>query len=143
MRFFSANVDCHPGGEMKTHRAHGPPGHHGGSRCFAKLRPAPAQPPLQHQLHALGQPPRGGPSAEIVAAILACSWSYAEIGRTSGRTAGARAGTPFTVRWVQGYSSEEYQETNRALVERMDAPWQQGALRSEYRLRRSLWREPV
>ena len=61
---------------------------------------------------------RGGPR-EITAAILACSWSYAEIGRTLAKRPGA-AEHPFYGEWVRGYASEDYAAANRALVELMD-----------------------
>ena len=60
----------------------------------------------------------GGP-AEIVAAILACSWSYAEIGTRLAAIPGA-AEHPFYGEWVQSYAGEDYQQTNDALVALMD-----------------------
>lgn len=56
---------------------------------------------------------------EIVAAILACSWSYAEIGQALDRITGA-AEHPFYGEWVRGYASEDYAQTNEALIELMD-----------------------
>ena len=54
-----------------------------------------------------------------MAAILACSWSYAEIGQTLAAIPGA-AEHPFYGEWIQGYASEEYASTNQALIELMD-----------------------
>ena len=90
----------------------------------------PALPNLSYTNYMLSAAAAGGP-AEIVAAILACSWSYAEIGTRLAARPGALE-HPFYGEWVQGYSSEEYQETNRALVERMDA-LAAGCSEEEYR----------
>ena len=116
MRFFSANVDAILGGEMKIHRAYMARLGITEEQVFA-VRPA--LPNLSYTNYMLSAAAAGGP-AEIVAAILACSWSYAEIGTRLAARPGALE-HPFYGEWVQGYSSEEYQETNRALVERMDA----------------------
>lgn len=56
---------------------------------------------------------------EVLAAILACSWSYAEIGERLAAVPGA-AEHPFYGEWITGYAGEEYQATNRALIGRMD-----------------------
>ena len=61
----------------------------------------------------------GGPM-EIVASILACSWSYAEIGQALAAIPGA-AEHPFYGEWIRGYASEEYAATNQALIELMDS----------------------
>lgn len=127
MRFFSANVDAILGGEMKTHRAY-----------MSKLgiteeqvfQVKPALPNLSYTSYMLAVAAAGGP-AEIVASILACSWSYAEIGARLAQIPGA-ADHPFYGEWVRGYSSEEYQQTNDALVERMDA-LAQNCSEEEYR----------
>ena len=57
---------------------------------------------------------------EIVASILACSWSYAEIGQALATIPGA-AEHPFYGEWIQGYAAEEYAATNQALIELMDS----------------------
>lgn len=127
MRFFSANVDAILGGEMKTHRAY-----------MAKLgiteeqvfRVKPALSNLSYTHYMLAAAAAGGP-AEIVASILACSWSYAEIGARLAAVPGA-ADHPFYGEWVQSYAGEEYQRTNEALVERMDA-LARGRTEEEYR----------
>ena len=100
MRFFSANVDAILGGEMKTHRAY-----------MARLgiteeqvfQVKPALPNLSYTSYMLSAAAAGGP-AEIVASILACSWSYAEIGARLAQIPGA-ADHPFYGEWVRGYSS--------------------------------------
>lgn len=127
MRFFSANVDAILGGEMKIHRAYMARLGITEEQVFA-VRPA--LPNLSYTNYMLSAAAAGGP-AEIVAAILACSWSYAEIGTRLAARPGALE-HPFYGEWVQGYSSEEYQETNRALVERMDA-LAAGCSEEEYR----------
>ena len=76
MRTFSANVDAILGGEMKVHRAY-----------MARLgiteeqvfSVQPALSNLSYTHYMLSCAAAGGP-AEIIAAILSCSWSYAEIG---------------------------------------------------------------
>ena len=126
MRFFSANVDAILGGEMKTHRAY-----------MARLgiteeqvfQVKPALPNLSYTSYMLSAAAAGGP-AEIVASILACSWSYAEIGARLAQIPGA-ADHPFYGEWVRGYSSQEYQDTNDALVTRMDA-LAEGCTEEEY-----------
>ena len=60
-----------------------------------------------------------GSPMEIVASILACSWSYAEIGQALAAIPGA-ADHPFYGEWIQGYASEDYAATNQALIELMD-----------------------
>ena len=127
MRFFSANVDAILGGEMKIHRAYMARLGITEEQVFA-VRPA--LPNLSYTNYMLSAAAAGGP-AEIVAAILTCSWSYAEIGTRLAARPGALE-HPFYGEWVQGYSSEEYQETNRALVERMDA-LAAGCSEEEYR----------
>lgn len=127
MRFFSANVDAILGGEMKIHRAYMARLGITEEQVF-KVRPA--LPNLSYTNYMLSAAAAGGP-AEIVAAILACSWSYAEIGARLARLPGALE-HPFYGEWVRGYAAEEYQATNRALVERMDA-LAAGCSEEEYR----------
>ena len=127
MRFFSANVDAILGGEMKTHRAY-----------MAKLgiteeqvvqvKPARSTLSYTHYMWAVAA---AGSPAEIVASILACSWSYAEIGTRLAQIPGA-VDHPFYGEWVRGYSSEEYQSTNDALMARMDQ-LAQGCTEEEYK----------
>ena len=79
----------------------------------------PALSNLSYTHYMLAVAAAGGP-AEIIAAILACSWSYAEIGERLAAVPGA-AEHPFYGEWITGYAGGEYQATNRALIERMDA----------------------
>ena len=126
MRFFSANVDAILGGEMKTHRAY-----------MARLgiteeqvfQVKPALPNLSYTSYMLSAAGPRGP-AGIVGSTLACSWGYAEIGARLAQIPGA-ADHPFYGEWVRGYSSQEYQDTNDALVARMDE-LAQGCTEEEY-----------
>lgn len=127
MRFFSANVDAILGGEMKTHRAYMQ------RLGITEEQVFQVQPALNNRSYTsymLSVAAAGGP-AEIVASILACSWSYAEIGARLAAIPGA-ADHPFYGEWVRGYSSKEYQDTNDALVARMDA-LAQNCTEAEYR----------
>ena len=116
MRTFAANVDAILGGEMKIHRAY-----------MARLGITeeqvfgvkPALDNLSYTNYMLSVAHSGGPM-EIVASILACSWSYAEIGQALAAIPGA-AEHPFYGEWIQGYASSEYTATNQALIELMDA----------------------
>lgn len=60
-----------------------------------------------------------GMEAEIVAAILACSWSYAEIGCALAQRSGATA-HPLYGEWIQSYASEEYAASNDAMIRLMN-----------------------
>lgn len=115
MRTFAQNVDAILGGEMNIHRAYMA---RLGISEEQVLAVKPALDNLSYTHYMLSVAERGGP-AEIVAAILACSWSYAEIGTALAAIPGA-ADHPFYGEWIQGYASEDYGETNRALIELMD-----------------------
>ena len=85
MRTFSKNVDSILNGEMKIHRAY-----------MARLgiteqqvfEVKPALDNTSYTNYMLSAAHAGGP-AEIVASILACSWSYAEIGQALAKNPGA------------------------------------------------------
>ena len=99
MRTFSANVDAILGGEMKVHRAY-----------MARLgiteeqvfSVQPALSNLSYTHYMLSCAAAGGP-AEIIAAILSCSWSYAEIGTRLAAIPGA-ADHPFYGEWIRSYA---------------------------------------
>lgn len=116
MRVFAANVDAILGGEMKIHRAYMKRLDITEEQVFS-IKPALAN--LSYTNYMLSVAQTGGPM-EIVASILACSWSYAEIGQTLAAIPGA-AEHPFYGEWIQGYASEEYAATNQALIELMDS----------------------
>ena len=115
MRTFSANVDAILGGEMKTHRAYMARMGITEEEVF-RVQPALSNTSYTHYMLAVAA--AGGP-AEIIAAILACSWSYAEIGGSLAKVPGA-ADHPFYGEWIRGYAGEEYHKTNAALVELME-----------------------
>ena len=115
MRTFSANVDAILGGEMKIHRSYMA---RLGITEEQVLQVKPALSNTSYTHHILAVAAAAGP-AEIIAAILACSWSYAEIGEELAKVPGA-LDHPFYGEWVQGYAGEEYHKTNDALVALMD-----------------------
>lgn len=115
MRTFSKNVDAVLNGEMNIHRAY-----------MARLgiteeqvfSVKPALDNLSYTNYMLSVAHAGG-TMEIVASILACSWSYAKIGQTLAKIPGA-AEHPFYGEWIQGYASEDYARTNQSLIDLMD-----------------------
>lgn len=116
MRVFAANVDAILGGEMKIHRAYMKRLDITEEQVFS-IKPALAN--LSYTNYMLSVAQTGGPM-EIVASILACSWSYAEIGQALAAIPGA-AEHPFYGEWIRGYASEEYAATNQALIELVDS----------------------
>ena len=115
MRTFSQNVDAILNGEMNIHRAYMK---RLGITEEQVLAVKPALDNLSYTNYMLSVAHTGGPM-EIVASILACSWSYAEIGQTLAQIPGA-ADHPFYGEWIQGYAAEDYTATNQALIELMD-----------------------
>ena len=116
MRTFAANVDAILGSEMKIHKAYMKRLGISEEQVFAVK---PALDNLSYTNYMLSIASNGTPM-EIVAAILACSWSYAEIGQALAAVPGA-AEHPFYGEWIQGYASEDYAATNQALIELMDS----------------------
>lgn len=116
MRVIAANVDAILGGEMKIHRAYMKRLDITEEQVFA-VKPALAN--LSYTNYMLSVAQTGGPM-EIVASILACSWSYAEIGQALAAIPGA-AEHLFYGEWIRGYASEEYAATNQTLIELMDS----------------------
>lgn len=115
MRTFAQNVDAILGGEMSIHRAYM---ERLGITEEQVLAVKPALDNLSYTHYMLSAAERGGPM-EITAAILACSWSYAEIGQALAGVPGA-ADHPFYGEWIRGYASEDYGATNQALMDLMD-----------------------
>lgn len=115
MRIFSANVDGILNGEMAIHRSYMA---RLGITEPEVLSETPALANTSYTNYMLSAAYRGGP-AEITAAILSCSWSYAEIGEALAKRPGA-LDHPFFGEWVRGYASEDYARTNTALIELMD-----------------------
>ena len=85
MRTFAANVDAILGGEMEIHRTYMARLGITEEQVFAVK---PALDNLSYTNYMLSVASTGGP-AEIVASILACSWSYAEIGQALAGIPGA------------------------------------------------------
>lgn len=115
VRAFAANVDAVLNGEMKIHRAYMK---RLGISEEQVLAVKPALDNLSYTSYMLSIANNGTP-VEIVAAILACSWSYAEIGKALAEVSGASE-HPFYGEWIQGYASEGYAATNQELIELMD-----------------------
>ena len=115
MREFARNVDEVLHGEMEIHRAYM-------KRLGITEEQAetvkPALPNLSYTSYMIAEA-QAGTTADIVAAILSCSWSYADIGRSLAAVPGA-AEHPFYGEWIQGYAGEEYQKTNRSLITLMN-----------------------
>lgn len=116
MRTFAANVDAILGGEMKIHRAYMKRLGISEEQVFAVK---PALDNLSYTNYMLSVASNGTPM-DIVASILACSWSYAEIGQALAAVPGA-AEHPFYGEWIQGYASEDYAATNQKLIDLMDS----------------------
>lgn len=57
-----------------------------------------------------------GDALDILIAVLACSWSYAFIGAAVAENAGSLA-HPFYGEWVEGYSCEDYINSNNQLID--------------------------
>ena len=115
MRTFSQNVDAILNGEMNIHRAYM---QRLGITEEQVLAVKPALDNLSYTNYMLSVAHTGGPM-EIVASILACSWSYAEIGQALAKIPGA-ADHPFYGEWIKSYASEDYAATNQALIDLMD-----------------------
>ena len=115
MRTFAKNVDAVLGGEMNIHRAYMKRLGISEEQVFA------VQPSLDNLSYTnyMLSVANTGTTAEIAASILACSWSYAEIGQALAKIPGALE-HPFYGEWIQGYASEEYAATNDALIELMN-----------------------
>ncbi len=111
MRTFARNVDAILGGEMTIHRAYMK---RLGITEEQALSAVPALDNLSYTHYMLAVAESGTP-LEIVSSILACSWSYAEIGQALAKIPGA-AEHPFYGEWIRGYAGEEYAATNEALL---------------------------
>ena len=115
MRTFAASVESILNGEMKIHRAYMARLGISEAQVFA------VQPALDNlsYTHYMLSVANAGTPVEIVASILACSWSYAEIGQELAKLPGALE-HPFYGEWVQSYSGEEYADMNQGLIDLMN-----------------------
>lgn len=115
MRTFARNVDEILDGEMKVHRSYMK---RLGITEKQVFEVKPALDNLSYTNYMLAVANAGGPQ-EIVASILACSWSYAEIGQSLIKIPGAAEHT-FYGEWINSYASSEYADVNDALIALMD-----------------------
>lgn len=115
MRIFAGNVDATLNGEMKIHRAYMKRLGITESQVF-EVKPALDNLSYTNYMLSIAH---GGGVMEIVAAILACSWSYAEIGQTLAKIPEAEE-HPFYGEWIQGYASSDYAKSNQLLIDLMD-----------------------
>lgn len=115
MRSFAASVESILNGEMKIHRAYMQRLGITEAQVFA------VQPALDNlsYTHYMLSVANAGTPVEIVASILACSWSYAEIGQALAKLPGALE-HPFYGEWVQSYAGEEYAAMNQGLIDLMN-----------------------
>ena len=116
MRTFAQSVDSILGGEMNVHRGYMD---RLGITEEQVLAVKPALSNISYTNYMLSVANNGGPP-EIAAAILACSWSYAEIGQALAKIPGA-AEHPFYGEWIRSYASESYDAGNRDFIALMDA----------------------
>ena len=115
MRTFAENINAILNGEMSLHRTYMK---RLGITEEQVLAVTPALDNLSYTNYMLSVAYTGTP-LEIVASILACSWSYAEIGQALAKRPGALE-HPFYGEWVQSYSGAEYAATNDALIALMN-----------------------
>ena len=115
MRTFAASVESILNGEMKIHRAYMQRLGITEEQVFA------VQPALDNlsYTHYMLSVANAGTPVEIVASILACSWSYAEIGQELAKLPGALE-HPFYGEWVQSYAGKEYADMNQGLIDLMN-----------------------
>lgn len=129
MRAFAESAAGILGGEMDLHRAYlrrlGV-----SEKEISEARPTVEN--VSYTSYMLSVAHAGG-SAEIVAAILSCSWSYAEIGQALCRTPGATI-HPIYGEWVKTYSGEDYARENEIWMEWMDNLAENASLSQRERL---------
>ena len=111
MRRFAQGVEAVLNGEMTLHKAYmkrlGID-----ERAAEAAKPALANVSYTHYMLSVAY---SGNVAAIAAAILACSWSYAEIGLRLNQIPGA-AQHPLYGEWISGYCSTAYRQENDALI---------------------------
>lgn len=117
MQFFSQNVHQILHGELQIHRSY--------MRRLGIAEKDMLTVPMAHANRSytayMLKEAYCGDTAAILASILACSWSYAEIANHLSARYPKAAAHPFYGEWVNGYASADYQENNRALIDRLDA----------------------
>lgn len=115
MRFFAQNTESILNGEMKLHRAYMQ------RLAISEKELRQAKMSLANRSYTSYMTAKAfeGDIADIVAAVLACSWSYAEIGRKLNDIPKA-AEHPIFGEWVKSYSDDEYQRQNAELIDFMN-----------------------
>lgn len=111
MRFFARNTESILNGEMKLHKAYMKRLEISESEQKSAKMPLAALSYTNYMLSVAFE----GDTADIIAAVLACSWSYAEIGRRLSEIPKA-AEHPIFGEWINGYCCEEYQRQNAELI---------------------------
>lgn len=115
MQLLSKSVDNILNGEMKIHRSYM---ERLGITEDQVFQVKPSLKNVAYTNYMLAVSHAGG-IAEVLVSILACSWSYAEIGQVLAQAPGA-ADHAFYGEWITGYASPEYHSSNQALVELTD-----------------------
>lgn len=115
MRRFAKSVEAVLNGEMTIHKAY-MKRLDIDEREAETARPALANISYTNYMLSVGF---AGDVAAITAAILACSWSYAEIGLRLNEIPGA-VQHPLYGEWISGYCSDAYQEENNTLIDLMN-----------------------
>ncbi|MBQ8599247.1 MAG: thiaminase II [Oscillospiraceae bacterium] len=115
MRRFAQSINAILDGEMDTHRAYMKQLGISEEQVFT-IEAALDNLSYTHYMLSVAQ---NGGAAEVVAAILSCSWSYAEIGQALAKIPGA-VEHPFYGQWIRSYASEDYAATNQELITLMD-----------------------
>lgn len=115
MRTFAANVDATLNGEMNLHRAYMK---QLGITEEQVMAVQPALDNISYTNYMLSVACTGGLD-EIVASILACAWSYAEIGKELAAIPGATE-HPLYGEWIKSYSGPGYRAVNDALIDLMN-----------------------
>ena len=116
MQFFSQNVHQILHGEMEIHRSYMQ--RLGITDQEIALTPIHSS-NYSYTAYMIQEAYRSG-IPEILAAILACSWSYADIALHLAERYPQAVSHPFFGEWVASYISKSYQDTNRSLIERLD-----------------------
>jgi len=116
MQMFSANVDGVLNGEMKIHREYMK------KLGITEEEIERTKMSLTNKSYTEYMISTGfkGDSLDILAAILACSWSYQQIGKKIADENPKAIEHAFYGAWVEGYSSKDYGDTNTRLIDLTD-----------------------
>lgn len=116
MQFFAQNVAEILGGEMSIHRHY--------MKRLGITEKEISEMPVSHAnksytAYMISKASTGG-VLEILAAILACFWSYAEIGAQIAEDNPEAVNHELYGEWVKGYSCDEYHSANRIVIDKID-----------------------